>query len=125
MSLPLTFGFPMGERPFSTQIEGVEYAQIIGATDPTTGWNIPFDIRATMLFAPSAEAEVDECDTMLQRLYRLANLGDGYELQLPINDEGNNVASTTLVTSPLWQGYKIVVAFDKSLINNTITVTLN
>lgn len=125
VSLPLSFGFPMGERPFSTQIEGVEYAQIIGATDPTTGWNIPFDIRATMLFAPSAEAEVDECDTMLQRLYRLANLGDGYELQLPINDEGNNVASTTLVTSPLWQGYKIVVAFEKSLINNTVTVTLN
>jgi hypothetical protein len=115
--IPLTFGFPMGPKPFSTIVDGFDYSG-------TTSWNPienPFKISGSLLFTTPDNTFYG----IPERIYRLANLGDGVELELPLLDAHNATDVMTAYTCDKWQGRKCIVGYIRDICNSTITVTLN
>lgn len=118
VSVPITFGLPKTKNTFSGVIDGVNY---VGATFWTDSAGIPF------AFATGKMRFV--CDgvrySWLERIERIAMMGDRKEYNLSLLDNHNDVSPFDCFTSPLWQGRKIIVGYERDIINNTIALTLN
>lgn len=111
----LRFGFPLGEKPYGTMIDGYEYCDAV-----SVGSKI--DLGGAMMFVASPEEERYD---MLDRVLRLANLGDGIELNLNLCDDHNDISPISSFTCDKWEGLKVVVAFTKDIKNCETNVTLN
>ena len=122
VKIPFSFGFPMGERPLGTIVDGVEYATVLDFVD----YNKPYDIRGGIRFLPSHNASLDEAVEMPRRIYDAGNMGDRREMQIRVRDDKNSLSLATIVTCPqLWEGNKIVVAIEKNIADNSATITVN
>lgn len=119
VELPMSFGFPAGDKPLSTVIDGEDYAERVGFSkeDPQK----PFRVKCTMDYVDADGVKYDALD----RVLRLNNIGDGRELQFTLKDEHNLLGPLHSYKSVLWAGTKAVMAFEKNLYNSTIQVTLN
>lgn len=111
---PLRFGFPMGERPFSTRIDGEEYATPYGEGGS-------YSIGCNMLFDA---ANGGNC-SMLDRVKAMANFGDGFQWDCTLCDAHNDfVAPYSAISSPTWKGNKVIAGYERNLSESTINVTL-
>lgn len=121
VNIPMGFGFDYGmsDMPFSTVVDGRDMVSLT-VGDPWT--YRPFDIRGSIVFLSEPDGEKY---TLIERIYKLANFGDGTELQLPLRDRGSLVHPITAFTSDLWQGRKVIVGFTRDIRNSIIMVTLN
>lgn len=114
VELPLRFGFPLGNMPMGTVVNGMEYGVTAGEAPNKS-------VSASLEFVDGYQRY-----TMLQRIAALGNIGDGLELELPLLD-AHNIAITPLstITSTAWQGRKVVQAFTRDIRESTIKVTVN
>lgn len=118
VALPITFGHPATARTFSSYIEGVNYSpfQSSGMVDGFESGRF-----AGELFFISGGINYGVID----RVERIAMLGDGREYNLILSDSANAITPfNTFTCSQLWQGRKVIASFVKNIINNQITVTL-
>lgn len=114
VSLPFRFGFPLGDKPFGTIIDGEEYAVTHGdSANRTVGCKMEFRTPTGVTY------------DMLERIERLANFGDGKQWEIPLCDAHNNFIPThSAVSSPAWEGYKVIAGFERNISESTINVTL-
>lgn len=114
VSLPFRFGFPLADKPFGTIIDGEEYAVTYGDSGNRT-------VGCNMEFHTPAGATYD----MLERIERLANFGDGKQWEIPLCDAHNNfITPHSAVSSPAWDGYKVIASLERDISESTINVTL-
>ena len=112
---PLSYGFPTGAKPLSTEIDGVDYARMIGDATGETSY-----VDTSMFFVGN-EGNYDFAD----RLLRLKNIGDGREVQFTLRDDHNATSVVTAYTAALWSKYKFAAGFIKDFANSSITVIVN
>lgn len=115
VSFPIQIEPTLAEKSFGTLIDGIEYCDEEDLNHAGT-------TRAAAEFRYLADGQKY---TMLQRIEQLANSEDNYELILPLRDENNAVEAVGAFTSTLWSGVKAVVAYERDIKNNAITVTVN
>lgn len=116
VELPIQLEPTLARKSWGTLIDGVEYCQ----GESTEGNEIGITRHAAEFRFTSMGGKY----TMLERVKRLANIGDGYSLQLPVQDSGNNLSPLCTVTAPLWSGYKTIVSYDKDVEKNTANITV-
>lgn len=116
VELPIQLEPTLASKSWGTLIDGVEYCQ----GEPTE----ENEIGTTRYAAEFRFTSMGGKYTMLERVERLANIGDGYSLQLPVQDSGNNLSPLCTVTAPLWSGYKVIVAYEKDIERNTANITV-
>lgn len=112
-AMPITFGYPMGEKTFSDTIEGIPYVLSASEGGRSRLGSLYFFDKEDYWYEP------------LNRVERLANLGDRKEYSLNLKDPRNKISPFDTFTSSLWQGNKIIVAYQKDVEKNIINVTLN
>lgn len=115
VSFPIELEPTLAEKSFGTLIDNIEYCGELDLDRPST-------TRPAAEFRFLADGQKY---TMLQRIEMLANSKDNYELQLSLRDEQNEIVATMAATSPLWNGAKAIVACERDIKNNSITVTVN
>lgn len=118
VTLPITFGHPATARTFSSYIDGINYApfQSSGVID---GLEVGRFIGELFFYSGGKRYSV------IDRVEKLAMLGDGKEYNLILRDEANAMSPLDAFTcAQLWEGRKIVAGYVRDVINNQITVTL-
>lgn len=63
--------------------------------------------------------------SMIERIEALENFGDGLEYSIPLRDESNKIKAFDVFASPRWVGNKVVVGYDRDVINSSINVILD
>lgn len=110
---PITFGFPLTSKTFSSVIAGRDYASVVnsGGKKRTVGKLVFFDTEGDYSF--------------IERVQRLANMGDGREFTFNLKDPHNVISPLDTFTSALWLGDKVCVAYQRDVEKNNINITLN
>lgn len=106
---PISFGVPMVENNYSSYIEGVQYSRQ----------------TATNNFGKMCFFYNGQEYTLLDRIVALATFGDGREFNLNLKDPHNALSPLDAFTSPLWQGNKVMMGFQRDVERNEINVTLD
>lgn len=115
VSPPITFGPYKTECIFSTLVEGVNYV----SSDAESGNNKGYS--GEIRFSDGANGFY----SMRDRIEHLATFGDGIEFNLNLKDPHNCISPLTAFASPMWDGYKAVMGYQRDIERNTITVTLD
>lgn len=64
-------------------------------------------------------------DSMIDRVWKQANLGDRLMWEMALRDEANAITALDAFTcAQLWSGRKVVAGYARDIINNSITLTL-
>lgn len=64
-------------------------------------------------------------DSMIDRVWKQANLGDRLMWEITLRDEANAITALDAFTcAQLWSGRKVVAGYTRDVLNNTITLTL-
>lgn len=112
-AMPISFGFPMAEKTFSDKIEGIPYILSPSESGGSYLGELYFCDKEDRWYQP------------LDRVEKIASLGDRKEYSLCLKDARNAISPFDTFTSALWQGNKIVVAYQRDIEKNIINVTLN
>lgn len=115
--LPLSFGVPIGPRPLSTYISNEDWA----AASMSKG--VPTRIYTGIEFSPSASNASRY--TMVERLQRQGNKGDGREYIMTVRDSNNTIDMMTTFTCDLWSGRRAIAGLVKNLRDSSVVVTLD
>lgn len=118
VTLPIELEHILAERYFGTKIEGVEYMTSSHIEVP---WIDSGRWSAKLRFAEAAGGEIYD---MLERIYRLATLGDGTEVEITVNDGHNEITPFTALLAGAWNGRKLPVAISKNYRDNYAKITL-
>lgn len=119
VTLPIELEHILAERYFGTKIEGVEY---MASSHIEVPWIDSGRWSAKLRFAEAAGSELYD---MLERIYRLAMLGDGTEVEITVNDSHNNeITPFTALLAGVWDGRKLPVAISKNYRDNYAKITL-
>ena len=118
--LPIELREPLADKWWGTNIQGVEY---MGASLPNNQFDYP-RVQADFSFVANPEKYDEGRYTMLERIEKLATMGDGIEMQMTITDNNNEISPLTALISSLWSGRKVITAYTKNIANNSIQLTI-
>ena len=119
VDIPISFGFPMGDKPFSTVVDGCELAKATPNVDVLTD---PFNVSCEMRFVTSPSMPAAQGITFLQHALALGQMGN---TALELSLRGKNVSLlSSLSCSALWQGTKPVLSLLTDVKENKSTIKI-
>lgn len=119
VTLPIDVRATLGDKFFGTVIDGEDLLQ-----SRAPGENVLDSKRWEVQL--NFDNGNDGRMSMLERIEAMAQCGDGMEYDLELYDDHNSAYSPLMaITSPAWQGGKVIAGYSRDLGNSTIRVTLN